>query len=45
MEARIEHADNARVEAEAHYNAKHTKLLELGVRWVPQSGQPLPAGS
>jgi UDP-sulfoquinovose synthase len=32
IEARIEHAPNPRVEAEEHYyNAKHTKLLDLGL--------------
>jgi UDP-sulfoquinovose synthase len=32
LEARIVHADNPRVEAEEHYyNARHTKLLELGL--------------
>jgi len=32
IDARIEHADNPRVEAEQHYyNPKHTKLLELGL--------------
>ncbi|MGZ8815938.1 MAG: NAD-dependent epimerase/dehydratase family protein [Mycobacterium sp.] len=30
---RVEHADNPRVEAEEHYyNAKHTRLLELGLQ-------------
>ena len=32
IEARIEHADNPRIEAEEHYyNAKHTNLLQLGL--------------
>jgi UDP-sulfoquinovose synthase len=32
LEVRIEHLDNPRVELEEHYyNAKHTKLVELGL--------------
>jgi UDP-sulfoquinovose synthase len=32
LDVRIEHVDNPRVELEDHYyNAKHTKLLELGL--------------
>ena len=32
IEARIEHTENPRIEAEEHYyNPKHTKLLELGL--------------
>ena len=32
FDTRIQHADNPRVEAEEHYyNARHTKLLELGL--------------
>ena len=32
IEARIEHAPNPRIEAEEHYyNARHTKLLDLGL--------------
>ena len=33
LDVRIEHVDNPRVELEEHYyNAKHTKLLELGLQ-------------
>jgi UDP-sulfoquinovose synthase len=33
IEARIEHAPNPRIEAEEHYyNARHTKLLDLGLQ-------------
>jgi UDP-sulfoquinovose synthase len=33
LEVRIEHLDNPRVELEEHYyNAKHTKLVELGLQ-------------
>ena len=32
IDARVEHTDNPRVEAEEHYyNPRHTKLLELGL--------------
>jgi UDP-sulfoquinovose synthase len=33
LAVRVEHLDNPRVEAEAHYyNARHTRLLELGLQ-------------
>jgi UDP-sulfoquinovose synthase len=33
LDVRIEHVDNPRVELEEHYyNAKHTKLMALGLR-------------
>ncbi len=39
LDVRIEHVDNPRVELEDHYyNARHTKLLELGLRAAPALG-------
>ena len=33
LEVRVDHVDNPRVEREEHYyNAKHTKLLDLGLK-------------
>jgi UDP-sulfoquinovose synthase len=31
-EVTVEHLDNPRVEAEAHYNVRHTGLMELGLQ-------------